>query len=531
MNAFPGPLAAILALSTVLAAEPRPPRVLFDFESGTFAGWTQIGEEAFGTRPVDPNAEMLQNQAPNGRYRFTGWEGRYLVSHNITLSKRFGTRVTQVPGGRLLSDPFVIDRDYLTFRFGGTLNPGVSIALVLEPESKPAAAAAARAAAEETSAPPVRVSYANNKFDLVLRGWSVRDLLGRRARLQLSAETGERVMFRADQFVLTDTPVPDDILYARTHWLDTTLLAPGKYHLMFDTRRIGPAFWHASVVRGHDGRWHFFAEESKHNNGYFGEANNLIYHASAADLRGEWSRPEPVMFRDRARGEAWLRHPTVIFDESSRRYVMTYWGTGRDRTTGPFGIHLATSRDGEHWERDPRNPIFTHEFAPLNGALVRDGTRWVMLYSNAGDEAVHVDRVRIFARTSENLRDWSDARELAVTSSKGQELGHSRPNAFRRGNEWFLLTNNRTSQQGRTRFLFTQVYSGPDLFTWNVEEDYRGNLNVFDSSPVVIDEAGNWNLVHHHVTSGGPWIARLRFHDDAPRVACPVDWPGIPVAK
>jgi hypothetical protein len=469
---------------------------------------------------------MLHNQAPNGRYNFSGWEGRFLVSHNITLSKRSGLRVTQVPGGRLVSDPFLIDRDFLTFRFGGMLNPGVFIALFVEPEGpKPAAAAEGKAPA------PHRLAYANNKFDLVERGWDLREFRGRRARLHLVAETGARVMFRADHFALSDTPPPNDVLYARTHWLDTPLLAPGKFHLMFDPRQVGPAFGHASVVRGHDGRWHYFASESKHSNGYFGEANNLIYHASAAELREAWSAFEPVMFRDRDRGEAWLRHPTVVYDEAARRYVMTYWGSGRSPTQGPFGIHLATSRDGEHWERDPRNPIFTHDFAPLNGALVRDGTRWVMLYSNVGDEAVHVDRARLFARTSPNLRDWSEAREITVTSTKNQDLGHSRPNAFKRGNEWFLLTNNRTSQQGRTRFLFTQVYSGPDLFAWHAEDHYRGNLNIFDSSPVVVDAAGEWHLVHSHVTSGGPWIARLRFYDSAPRVPCPPEWPGIPIAK
>ncbi|MBI5691063.1 MAG: hypothetical protein HZC55_13325 [Verrucomicrobia bacterium] len=516
----------LLLVPALAAAEPRAARVLFDFESGTFAGWTQEGEEAFGLRPVDPAAEMLHAQPPNGRYRFAGWEGRYLVSHNITLSKRFGLRVTRVPGGRLVSDPFTIDRDFLTFKLGAVLNPGVYVALVLEPEGAGPAEATGRPAVV-----PVRTAYGNNKFDLVLRGWEVREYRQRRARLHLVADTGARVLFRVDHFVLTDTPLPDDVLYARSHWLDTPLLAPGKYHLMFDARQVGPAFWHASVVQGHDGRWHCFAEESKEANGYLGHANNLVYHASAADLRGQWSSFEPVFFRDRDRGETWLRDPTVVYDPARRLYVMTYWGSGRSPTAGPFGIHLATSRDGEHWERDARNPIFTHDFAPLNGAIVREGGRWVMLYSNVGDEAVPVDRCRLFARTSDNLREWSGPREIRVTSTQGQELGHSRPQAFQRGKEWFLLTNNRTSQQGRTRFLFTQVYTGPDLFSWDVERDYRGNLNVFDSSSVVIDAAGDWNLVHCHVTSGGPWIARLRFHDEIPRRACPVDWPGIPLAN
>jgi hypothetical protein len=518
LRVFTHLIALISCCPALLAAAPD--RVLFDFESGAFSGWEQVGEEAFGTRPVEPLAEMLHTQAPHGPYRFSGWEGRYMLSHNITLSKRFGTRVTQVPNGRLVSEPFTIDRDYLTFKLGGTLHPGVSIALVLEPEKKPTG---------ESELVPVRRTYANNKFDLVLRGWDVKPFRGQRARVVVFGEAGHRVMLRLDQFVLTDTPVPNDVLYGRTHWLDSTRLAPGKFHLMFNATRAVPALWHASLVRGHDGRWHLFAEESKHPNGYSGDVNNLIYHASAADLHGTWSELTPVLFRDRARGESWLRDPTVVFDEKSKLYVMTYWGSGKSATEGPFGIHLATSRDGQTWERDPRNPIFTHEFTPANGSIVRDGSRWVMLYSNLGDEAVHVDRARLFARTSENLRDWSAPRELEITSARGQDLGHVRPIAFKRGDEWFLLTNNRTSQQGRTRFLFTQVYTSRDLFKWDIEKDYRGNLNVWGGPPVIQDSRGDWHIVHCHVTSGGPWVARLRFND-SPQGEFPVAWPGVPVA-
>ena len=510
-------MSGLFAAATAGAA---PDRVLFDFESGTFAGWEQVGEEAFGTRPVEPLVEMLHTQAPHGPYRFSGWEGRYMVSHNITLSKRFGTRVTQVPAGRLVSEPFTIDRDYLTFKLGGTLHPGVGVGLVLDPDKKPEG---------EVPFSPVRRTYPNNKFDLVRRSWAVKEFRGRRARIVIFAEAGHRIMLRADQFVLTDTALPDDLLYARTHWLDSTLVAPGKFHLMFDATRTVPALWHASVVRGHDGRWHFFAEESKHPNGYNGDVNNLIYPAVAADLHGAWSPLTPVMFRDRERGESWLRDPTVVFDEVSRRYVMTYWGSGKSATEGPFGIHVATSRDGGTWERHPRNPVFTHAFAPLNGSIVREGGRWVMLYSNLGDEAVHVDAGRLFARTSDNLLDWSDAREIAVTSTKRQDLGHARPIAFKRRDEWVLLTNNRTSQQGRTRFLFTQVYASRDLFAWNVEDDYRGNLNVW-GGPAVVQDKEEWHIVHCHVTSGGAWSARLRFNDQTSRASFPAIWPGVPVS-
>lgn len=497
-------------------------RVLFDFESGTFEGWSAEHFHAFGGRPVQPDTEMQPQHDAQSRYRFSGWEGKYLVSQNIWFSQRRGIRETQVPGTRAISPVFVIDRDFLAFKLGGLLHPAAYVALVLEDSKRPER--------EGETFEEVRRAHANNKFDLVARQWDVKEFRGRPARVHLVLEAGHRVIFRVDHFVLTNTSLPDDVLYARTHWLDTPVLQPGKFHLMFNATRPGPAFWNSSVVRGHDGRWHVFAEESKSNNGYWGDFNNLIYHASAADLRGAWTELTPVLMREATRGEAWLRAPVVVFDESTQTYVMAYWGTGAARDRGPFGVCLATSRDGVNWIRDARNPVFTHEFAPLPGCIVRDGSRWVLFYSNHGDEAVHVDAARIYFRTSTNLRDWSEARTLGVTSAAGQTIGYTRPVFFQRNGEWFLLSNNRTSQQGRTRFLFTQVYSGRDLFNWNLDEQYRGNLNLFFGPQVLQDERNEWQVVYWHVTSGGPWVARMRFDDTARPVVPPV-WPGIPVAN
>lgn len=515
-------IALALALPSLASAAPQPDRVLFDFESGTFDGWSAEHFHAFGGRPVQPDKEMQPQHDAKARYRFAGWEGNFLVSQNIWISQRRGIRETQVPGTHAISPVFTIDRDFIRFRFGGLLHPGAYVALVLEDSKKPER--------EGEKFELVRRSFANNKFDLVEREWNVREFRGKAARIHLVLEAGHRVIYRVDHFTLTDTPLPEGVLYSRSHWLDTPVFQPGKFHLMFDATKQGAAFWHASIVRGHDGRWHVFAEETKHNNGYWGEHNNLVYHASAADLRHDWSELAPVFCRDVAGGEAWVRGPVVTYDETSKRYVMVYWGTGAARDRGPFGVCLATSPDGVRWTRDPRNPVFTHEFTPLLGSIVRHDGRWVLFYSNHADEAVHVDKARIFYRTSADLLNWGEARELGITSATGQSIGYSRPVFFTRNGEWFMLSNNRTSQQGRTRFIFTQVYSGRDLFNWDLDAQYRGNLNVFFGPQVFPDEKNEWQLLYWHVTSGGPWIARVRF-DDSPRPTMPTVWPGIPVAS
>ena len=152
---------AVLLAGTVPAHAAREDRVLADFESGSFAGWKLDGLPAFGAAPVHPDRDMQSQHAPTARYRFRGWEGDFMVSQDILLSQRRGIRETQVPGGRLISDAFVIDRDFLKFKFGGLLHPGVHVALVLEDSPKPEK--------EGDTFVLARRAYANNKFDLVWR--------------------------------------------------------------------------------------------------------------------------------------------------------------------------------------------------------------------------------------------------------------------------------------------------------------------------------------------------------------------------
>jgi hypothetical protein len=510
-------LAAAAIVSAVAGAEDR---VLFDFEDGTFSGWRVDGLPAFGSRPVRPDDEMQSQHDAKARYRFRGWEGRYLVSQDILLSQRRGIRETAVPSGRLISEAFTIDRDHLRFRLGGLLHPGVHAALVLESSPAP------RQEGERWI--PARIAYANNTFDLVERSWDLREWRGQQARIHLVINAGNRVIFRADHFVLSDTPARPDTLYERTHWLDTPVLAPGKFHLLFDATRHAAAFTQPTLLRGHDGAWHLFAEEAKNANGYFGEHHALVYHARSDDLRHGWSDFAPVLCRDTAGGESWVRYPVVAYDDASRRYHLLYWGSGGVGV--PQGVHRATSVDGRRWERPSAQPVFQESFAPLLGCILRHEGEWVLVYSNHGDEAVPVDRVALFRRRSRDLVAWGKAEEFSVRSARGQTVGYSRPQLFRNGDEWFLLTTNRVSQQGRTRFLFTHVFSGPSPFSWDLDEQYRGNLDVF-SGPQAFEEApGSWALLYGHVTSGGPWVSRLRFAP-GPRPVMLPDWPGIPVAE
>jgi non-lysosomal glucosylceramidase len=99
-------MSAIKPAKTRQEKEPRPERILADFEGKDHGGWTAQGE-AFGGKPA---AGTLPDQNP-----VSGFEGEGLVNSFL------GGDGAQ---GRLTSRPFVIDRRYLMMLVGGGNHPG-----------------------------------------------------------------------------------------------------------------------------------------------------------------------------------------------------------------------------------------------------------------------------------------------------------------------------------------------------------------------------------------------------------------------
>jgi hypothetical protein len=98
----------------VPAVKEQPPfgvRVLFDFESGRYDGWTAQGN-AWGNGPA--------NGAVTGQAVVGGYGGRFFAT-----SMRGGDKAT----GTLLSDPFVIDGNRITLRVGGGVGDDLRIEL------------------------------------------------------------------------------------------------------------------------------------------------------------------------------------------------------------------------------------------------------------------------------------------------------------------------------------------------------------------------------------------------------------------
>ncbi|MBI4699717.1 MAG: hypothetical protein HY744_00895 [Deltaproteobacteria bacterium] len=91
-------------------------RLLFDFESGGYAGWEQQGE-AFAAGP---------STGRNGyQWPIVGHVGRFLAD---SFHPRRGDGAT----GRLRSAPFAIDRSHLGFRSGGGASPALRVELEVD---------------------------------------------------------------------------------------------------------------------------------------------------------------------------------------------------------------------------------------------------------------------------------------------------------------------------------------------------------------------------------------------------------------
>lgn len=155
--------------------DPRPERVIADFEGETYVGWRAEGE-AFGAGPAK-GTRPHQNPV-------TGFEGRGLVNSFVEgENTAAGDRAT----GRLTSEPFEIDRDYLLFLIGGGNHRGQTCMNLL------------------VDGKVVRTATGRAEERLTPHGWDVREFAGKRGVLQIvDAARGGWGHINVDRIVLTD---------------------------------------------------------------------------------------------------------------------------------------------------------------------------------------------------------------------------------------------------------------------------------------------------------------------------------------
>lgn len=285
---------ALHAAAPAASAEPAD-YVLFDFESGTYDGWTLEGE-AFGSKPFDVSAVARWRQDR----QFRGARGRFMVIVGAA-------RHESGPPGRMLSRPFSLDRAFLKFQFGAELRPDVRIELWVDGER-------------------VRRAYGNNSYDLIERGWNVQQYRGRRAQIMVVKATSDPALLRLDHFALSDVPpLPLDALRPQNDQ-EATIARPGEYRLLVSAPP-GPTIGHSSLLKGHDGRWHLFGalQEGRYISG------STMLHAVADEIAGPYIVVAKDAFTaDKLYNETKVREPFVLFHEGT--YYLFYVGNGKDWT-------------------------------------------------------------------------------------------------------------------------------------------------------------------------------------------------------
>ncbi|NOX55642.1 MAG: hypothetical protein GXP27_14630 [Planctomycetes bacterium] len=154
------------------AAKPLRPAIIYaDFENGSYGDWTIQGE-AFGQKPA---RGTLPGQQP-----VSGFRGQGLVN---TFLK--GDR----PRGRLTSPEFTIERPFISFLIGGGGHAGQTCINLL------------------VDGQVVRTATGRNRERLTWHNWDVRELKGKKARLQIVDDhSGGWGHINIDQIEFRDTP-------------------------------------------------------------------------------------------------------------------------------------------------------------------------------------------------------------------------------------------------------------------------------------------------------------------------------------
>jgi len=488
----------ILLLGAGLASAAED-KVLFDFESGTWSGWRYEGpadKPTFGATPFKATGVVDKWRADRD---FTGYHGDWMVIVG-------DTRHEGVKPGRLVSDEFEVSRPYLKFRFGAEAHPAVRICL-------------------EVDGGVVRTAYGNNSYDMRERGWDVRSLAGKKARLLIEDKADVPSLLRADYFRLSDEAPPELGIFDESEQESDILRYGEMRHLV--SPPAGKFFSYAAVVRGPEGRWHLYAAQSDEADRYKPENQKTIVHATAEKLMGPWSVPSPVMTADSGQGEDFLWEPFVLVHE--RKFYMFYAGSGKPwkgwdknnnwrqkdfgpgSTQGPFGIHLATSDDGVRWTRASKGPLFTDNPFAFTPFVMRHGGEWVMYYGGA-EPATVMGQHAVLARTSKDLLTWGERRivmrDVTTTTPWPEHSFFHDPFVFERGGEYYLLAGP-INNDNQSRFHYRRLYRSKDPLHFDMRMDYKG---IFaEGGPKLVREAGTDYVLHSGRYAGGVWAAPVHF--------------------
>lgn len=354
-------------------AAPREEIVLADFEGRDYGAWQTTGE-AFG---VGPAQGTLPNQMAVSGYLGRGLADSYLRGDGTT--------------GTLTSPEFVIERDYLAFLIGGGYAPGVTCVNLL------------------VDGKAVRSATGRNSERLEWAAWDVRDLAGRRARVEIvDRATGGWGHINVDQITETDAPKAQPEPPGRTAPLYDETYRP-QFH--FTPRRNWTNDPNGLVY--YKGEYHLFFQHNPSGNQW---GNMTWGHAVSRDLV-HWEQLanaiEPDALGTIFSGSAVVdRDNTTGFQRGSEKPLVAMYtaagGTSPESKGQPFTQCLAYSLDrGRTWTKYAGNPVLPHIAGENRDPKVvwyAPSRRWIVALYLDGDA------YGLFA--SPDLKRWTQLQTL-----------------------------------------------------------------------------------------------------------------------
>jgi predicted GH43/DUF377 family glycosyl hydrolase len=190
----------------------------------------------------------------------------------------------------------------------------------------------------------------------------------------------------------------------------------------------------------------------------------LFYATSPDGVRWERASLEPVLVPEEPWEKVALMCPSVLWDEEAGLFKMWYSG-GEQYEPNAFGY--ATSPDGLHWSKHPRNPIFKADPASaweqhkVGGCHVLRHAGWYwMFYIGYWDE----DTAQIgIAHSKDGVGGWErHPLNPVIAPTEGGWDGEAtyKPFVLFDGQRWRLWYNGR---RGHSEQIGLAIHEGEDL--------------------------------------------------------------------
>lgn len=176
------------------------------------------------------------------------------------------------------------------------------------------------------------------------------------------------------------------------------------------------------------------------------------------------------------------------------------WYTGNNDELSPNRLlGLATSTDGVHWERDPRNPLVRNDWVE-DMCVIHDGDQYVM-FAEGREDIAHL-------LTSPDGIEWTEKGPLDIRTTDGKAISpgpRGTPAVWKENGVWNLFYER--GDQG------VWLARSEDLKVWkNVQDDPVLAMGPaeYDRFAVAIDQIvkrGGVYYAFYHANSHKPWTA------------------------